>query len=79
MAGAILVSTFGCANGLTLAGARVYYAMSRDGLFFKAAGKLHPRWHTPVAGADGAGGVELRCCASPALTASCSTTSSSPS
>ena len=49
MAGAILVSTFGCANGLTLAGARVYYAMSRDGLFFKAAGKLHPRWHTPVA------------------------------
>ena len=49
MAGAILVSTFGCANGLTLAGARVYYAMSRDGLFFKAAGKLHPRWRTPVA------------------------------
>lgn len=49
MAGAILISTFGCANGLTLAGARVYYAMSRDGLFFRAAGKLHPRWHTPVA------------------------------
>jgi APA family basic amino acid/polyamine antiporter len=49
MAAAILISTFGCANGLTLAGARVYYAMSRDGLFFKAAGKLHPRWHTPVA------------------------------
>jgi basic amino acid/polyamine antiporter, APA family len=49
MAAAILVSTFGCANGLTLAGARVYYAMSRDGLFFKAAGRLHPRWHTPVA------------------------------
>jgi len=49
MAGAILISTFGCANGLTLAGARVYYAMSRDGLFFRAAGKLHPKWHTPVA------------------------------
>jgi APA family basic amino acid/polyamine antiporter len=49
MAGAILISTFGCANGLTLAGARVYYAMSRDGLFFKSAAKLHPRWHTPVA------------------------------
>lgn len=49
MAAAILISTFGCANGLTLAGARVYYAMSRDGLFFEAAGKLHPRWHTPVA------------------------------
>jgi APA family basic amino acid/polyamine antiporter len=50
MAGAILVSTFGCANGLTLAGARVYYAMSQDGLFFKSVGKLHPRFKTPVAG-----------------------------
>jgi basic amino acid/polyamine antiporter, APA family len=50
MAAAILVSTFGCANGLTLAGARVYYAMSRDGLFFKSVGKLHQRFHTPVAG-----------------------------
>ncbi|MDR3737054.1 MAG: amino acid permease [Acidobacteriaceae bacterium] len=50
MAGAILVSTFGCANGLSLAGARVYYAMSQDGLFFKSVGKLHPRYHTPVAG-----------------------------
>ena len=49
MAGAILVSTFGCANGMTLAGARVYYAMSQDGLFFKAAGKLHPKYKTPVA------------------------------
>jgi APA family basic amino acid/polyamine antiporter len=50
MAAAILISTFGCANGLTLAGARVYYAMSRDGLFFKSVGKLHPKYHTPVAG-----------------------------
>jgi APA family basic amino acid/polyamine antiporter len=50
MAAAILVSTFGCANGLTLAGARVFYAMSRDGLFFKSVGKLHPRFKTPVAG-----------------------------
>jgi APA family basic amino acid/polyamine antiporter len=50
MAGAILISTFGCANGMTLAGARVYYAMSRDGLFFKRVGKLHPRYKTPVAG-----------------------------
>jgi APA family basic amino acid/polyamine antiporter len=50
MAAAILVSTFGCANGLTLAGARVYYAMSRDGLFFKSVGKLHPRFKTPAAG-----------------------------
>jgi APA family basic amino acid/polyamine antiporter len=50
MAGAILVSAFGCANGMSLAGARVYYAMSRDGLFFKSVGKLHPRYKTPVAG-----------------------------
>jgi APA family basic amino acid/polyamine antiporter len=50
MAGAILISTFGCANGMTMAGARVYYAMSRDGLFFKAVGKLHPKYKTPVAG-----------------------------
>lgn len=48
MALAILISTFGCANGLSLAGARVYYAMSRNGLFFKAAGRLHPRYRTPV-------------------------------
>ncbi len=50
MAAAILISTFGCANGLSLAGARVYYAMSQDGLFFKSVGKLHPRYHTPAAG-----------------------------
>jgi len=50
MAAAILISTFGCANGMTLAGARVYYAMSKDGLFFNAVGKLHPRYKTPVAG-----------------------------
>jgi len=35
MAIAIMISTFGCNNGLILAGARVYYAMARDGLFFK--------------------------------------------
>ena len=50
MAGAILISTFGCANGMSLAGARVYYAMSQDGLFFKTVGKLHPRYKTPAAG-----------------------------
>jgi APA family basic amino acid/polyamine antiporter len=50
MALAILISTFGCANGMTLAGARVYYAMSQDGLFFKSVGKLHPCYKTPVAG-----------------------------
>ncbi len=48
MALAILISTFGCANGMLLAGARVYYAMSQDGLFFKAAGRLSPKSRTPV-------------------------------
>ena len=48
MAGAILISTFGCINGLLLSGARVYYAMSRDGLFFKSVGKLSPKSNTPV-------------------------------
>ena len=41
MAVAILISTFGCNNGLILAGARVYYAMARDGLFFRRAGVLN--------------------------------------
>ena len=41
MAVAIMVSTFGCNNGLILAGARAYYAMARDGLFFKKAGELN--------------------------------------
>ena len=48
MAGVILISTFGCANGVLLAGPRVYYAMSQDGLFFKAAGRLSKRSKTPV-------------------------------
>jgi APA family basic amino acid/polyamine antiporter len=43
MASAILVSTFGCNNGLILAGARVYWAMARDNLFFKRAGALNAR------------------------------------
>ncbi|HXK61803.1 MAG TPA: amino acid permease [Acidobacteriota bacterium] len=48
MAVAIMISTFGCANGLILAGARVYYAMALDGLFFRKAGRLNkngvPGW-----------------------------------
>jgi APA family basic amino acid/polyamine antiporter len=43
MAIAIMVSTFGCNNGLILAGARAYYAMARDGLFFRSAGQLNER------------------------------------
>ena len=48
MAAAILISTFGCVNGMLLAGARVYYAMSRDGLFFQAVGKLDPQTGVPA-------------------------------
>jgi APA family basic amino acid/polyamine antiporter len=48
MALAILVSCFGCINGMILAGARVYYAMAEDGLFFKGAGRVHPRYRTPA-------------------------------
>ncbi|MBI4323740.1 MAG: amino acid permease [Chloroflexi bacterium] len=43
MALLIMVSTFGCINGLVLAGARVYYAMARDGLFFRRIGELNRR------------------------------------
>jgi APA family basic amino acid/polyamine antiporter len=49
MAVAIIISTFGCNNGLILAGARVYYAMARDGLFFRATGELN-REHVPARG-----------------------------
>ena len=40
MAAAIMVATFGCVNGLILSGARVYYAMANDRLFFRKAGTL---------------------------------------
>ncbi len=45
---AILVSCFGCVNGLILSGARIYYAMAKDGLFFNAVGKVN-RHHAPAA------------------------------
>jgi APA family basic amino acid/polyamine antiporter len=50
MAVAILLSTFGCNNGLILSGPRVYYAMARDRLFFQRAGVLHPSYRTPIFG-----------------------------
>ncbi len=48
MAAAILVSTFGCDNGLILAGARVYYAMARDRLFFRGIARTNAE-HVPAA------------------------------
>ncbi len=49
MAVAFIVSTFGCNNGLILAGARAYYAMAKDGLFFKSSGELN-KFHVPAWG-----------------------------
>jgi APA family basic amino acid/polyamine antiporter len=55
MAAAIMVSTFGCNNGLIMAGARAYYAMARDGVFFRSAGTLNaakvPAWALWLQGA----------------------------
>ena len=48
MAAAIMISGFGCNNGLILSGARVYYAMAKDGLFFRKVAKLHPTYKTPA-------------------------------
>jgi APA family basic amino acid/polyamine antiporter len=48
MAIAIMISGFGCCNGLILAGARVYYAMAKDGLFFSSIARLHPKYKTPA-------------------------------
>lgn len=48
LAAAIMISTFGCVNGMVLAGARVYYAMALDGLFFKKVARLDERTHVPT-------------------------------
>jgi APA family basic amino acid/polyamine antiporter len=47
MASVILISTFGCLNGLLLSGARVFYAMAKDGLLFKKFAEVHPKTHSP--------------------------------
>jgi APA family basic amino acid/polyamine antiporter len=47
MAAAIMISTFGCNNGLIFSGPRAYYAMAKDGLFFQIAGKLN-KFHVPA-------------------------------
>jgi APA family basic amino acid/polyamine antiporter len=49
MAVAIMISTFGCNNGLILSGARAYWAMARDGLFFRSSGELNNK-HVPAWG-----------------------------
>jgi APA family basic amino acid/polyamine antiporter len=47
IAAAVAISTFGATHGTILTGARVYYAMARDRLFFSSAAAVHPRFHTP--------------------------------
>lgn len=44
----VVFSTFGALNSTTLTGARIFYAMAQDGLFFRWVGKADPRFHTPV-------------------------------
>jgi APA family basic amino acid/polyamine antiporter len=48
IAAIILVSMFSAANGLTLTAPRLFYSMSRDGLFFAKLAKVHPRFNTPA-------------------------------
>jgi APA family basic amino acid/polyamine antiporter len=47
LGGLAVVILLGSLSAMTLAGPRVYYAMARDGLFFRAAARVHPRFHTP--------------------------------
>jgi APA family basic amino acid/polyamine antiporter len=47
MAGIVMFSSFGAVAGIVLAGPRVYYAMAQDGVLFRWAGALHPRFGTP--------------------------------
>ena len=91
MAVAIMISTFGCNNGLILAGARAYYAMARDGLFFRRVGELNrnqvPAWGLVLQGIWAGFLVLPRTVKTDAAgnvtgtaisTATCSTTSSRP-
>lgn len=48
IAAAIMISTFGCVNGNILMCSRMYYAMAKDGLFFKIVSKIDPKTHVPV-------------------------------
>jgi APA family basic amino acid/polyamine antiporter len=48
MAGLILISILGCLSATILFGPRIYFAMARDGLFFKSFSKIHTKYHTPT-------------------------------
>ncbi len=48
VAAAVMISTFGTSNGTIMASARVYFAMSRDKMFFSPVGRIHPKFRTPA-------------------------------
>ena len=48
IAALVMVSAFGALNGIILVGPRVYYQMAQDGLLFRWAGQIHPRYQTPA-------------------------------
>jgi APA family basic amino acid/polyamine antiporter len=48
LSGLIALSCFGAMASCTLSGARVYYAMASDGVFFQSMGQIHPKWRTPA-------------------------------
>ncbi len=55
ISGLILVTTFNSTNASILMSARIFYAMARDGLFFRAAARIHPRFQTPAVAIFGQG------------------------
>ena len=57
----VMFSAFGALNGIVLVGPRVYYQMAQDGLWFRWAAHLHPRFQTPDRAIIAAGGRGRRC------------------
>ncbi|MEX1277112.1 MAG: amino acid permease [Bacteroidota bacterium] len=48
VAASVVISTFGANNGYVITGARIYYAMAKEGLFFRSFGRVHPQFKTPI-------------------------------
>ncbi len=52
---AVVISTFGACNGFIFTGARIYYAMAKEGLFFRSFANVHPKFQTPIPSLVGSG------------------------